>query len=355
MMMLKPCLFALMCCLSVQASFAIVPNLLSDEKNSIEIFHAASDKVVFIHRLATVVDPMHQVLAVKEAGSGSGIVWDKDGHVLTNFHVIKGAEQFSISLHGKTYHATVIGFEPRKDIAVLKIQSPDMLHVLKDFKPLEIAPTSELQVGQKALAIGNPFGFDHSLTVGVVSAVGRQMPGVGGVTIHDMIQTDAAINPGNSGGPLLDSSGRLIGMNTAIYSESGSSAGVGFAVPADEISRVVNQIIDHGRVKLAGIGIQPVPPSIAAHLGVMKGILVADVLPNTPAQIAGIRSTHRDAIGRLILGDIIVGINGHPIKNYDELYHLLTKIDIGTMVTVTIIRENKSMDLKFKTIDIGAY
>jgi S1-C subfamily serine protease len=189
----------------------------------------------------------------------------------------------------------------------------------------------------------------------VISAVGRQMPGIGGVTIHDMIQTDAAINPGNSGGPLLDSSGRLIGMNTAIYSESGSSAGVGFAVPADEISRVVNQIIHHGRVKLAGIGIQPVPPSIASHLGVMKGILVADVLANTPAQLAGIRPTHRDAIGRLVLGDIIVGINGHPIKNYDELYHLLTKIDIGAMVTVSIIRENQSIDLKFKTIDIGAY
>ena len=355
MMTLKQYFLVTVLGLSLQASFATVPNLLNDEKNSIEVFHTAADKVVFIHRLATVVDPMKQVLAVKEAGSGSGIVWDKEGHVLTNFHVIKGAEQFSLSLHGKTYHATVIGFEPRKDIAVLKIQSPDMLSVLKDFKPLELAPTSELQVGQKALAIGNPFGFDHSLSVGVISAVGRQMPGIGGVTIHDMIQTDAAINPGNSGGPLLDSSGRLIGMNTAIYSESGSSAGVGFAVPADEISRVVNQIIHHGRVKLAGIGIQPVPPSIASHLGVMKGIVVADVLANTPAQLAGIRPTHRDAIGRLVLGDIIVGITGHPIKNYDELYHLLTKIDIGAMVTVTIIRENQSIDLKFKTIDIGAY
>ena len=352
---LKRYLLASMLSLSTQISFALVPNLLNDEKNSIEIFRTAADKVVFIHRLTTVVDPMHQILAVKEAGSGSGIVWDKKGHVLTNFHVIKGAEQFSISLHGKTYHATVIGFEPRKDIAVLKIQSPDLLNVLKDFKPLEAAPTAQLQVGQKALAIGNPFGFDHSLTVGVISAVGRQMPGVGGVTIHDMIQTDASINPGNSGGPLLDSSGRLIGMNTAIYSESGSSAGVGFAVPADEISRVVNQIIQHGRVKLAGIGIQPVPPSIAAHLGVINGILVADVLANTPAHAVGIRPTHRDAIGRLILGDVIVGIDGHPIKNYDELYHLLTKIDIGATVTVTIMRNHQAIDLKFKTIDIGAY
>ncbi len=191
-------------------------------------------------------------------------------------------------------------------------------------------------VGQKALAIGNPFGFDHSLTVGVISALGRQVPGVGGVTIHDMIQTDASINPGNSGGPLLDSMGRLIGMNTAIFSESGSSAGVGFAVPGNEIEHIVNQIIKNGRVKLAGIGFQPVRPSIAQHFGVTRGILVAEVMPNTPAAKAGLRGTYRDGLRRIVLGDIVIGINGHPVKNYDELYHLLSSIEIGKKVKMTI-------------------
>ena len=181
-----------------------------------------------------------------------------------------------------------MGYEPRKDIAVLKISSKAALTKIRHLQGFEITPTKDLQVGQKALAIGNPFGFDHSLTVGVISALGRQIQGVGGVTIHDMIQTDAAINPGNSGGPLLDSRGRLIGMNTVIFSESGSSAGVGFAVPASEISRIVTQIIQHGRVKFPGIGIQPVPPSIATHLGIKSGILIAEVLPNTPASKANL-------------------------------------------------------------------
>ncbi len=329
--------------------------LLPEEQNTIEVFRQISPKVVFIHRLATVVDPFRTQMALKQAGSGSGIIWDSKGHVVTNFHVIKGADKFQVTINGITANADVIGFEPRKDLAVLAIRSDKVLAQLKDFKPIDIAMTSELQVGQKAIAIGNPFGFDHSLTVGVISALGRQVPGVGGVTIHDMIQTDASINPGNSGGPLLDSSGRLIGLNTAIFSESGTSAGVGFAVPATEISRIVNQIIQHGRVRLAGLGIQPVPPSIAQHLGVESGILVADVLPNTPAAQAGLQPTRRDGFGRLILGDIIVAINGHPVKNYDELYHLLSEVEIGAIVKVQLIRQGQTHVIKCKTIDIGAF
>lgn len=336
-------------------SFAQSPQLLSEEKNTISVFQKVSPRVAFIHRLTTVVDPFHQSFEVKESGSGSGILWDDKGHVITNFHVIKGADKFSVSIHGQTSDATVIGYEPRKDIAVLAIQSKKLIAELKNIAPLEIAPTAELQVGQKALAIGNPFGFDHSLTVGVISALGRQVPGVGGVKIHDMIQTDASINPGNSGGPLLDSNARLIGMNTAIFSESGNSAGVGFAVPATEIQQIVNQIIQHGRVKLAGIGIQPVSPSIAQHFGIRKGILVADVMPGTPAQLAGLLPTHRDGFGRIVLGDIIIGLNGHPIKNYDELYHLLSQIEIGTKVKLAVLRHGKIVTLVIKTIDIGAY
>lgn len=328
---------------------------LPEEQNTIGIFQKIAPKVVFIHRLTTVVDPLHQSFEVKESGSGSGFIWDKKGHIVTNFHVIKGADKFSVTMNGMTVDANVIGFEPRKDIAVLAINSPTAMSKLKDFEPIEISPTHELIVGQKALAIGNPFGFDHSLTVGVISALGRQVPGIGGVTIHDMIQTDASINPGNSGGPLLDSMGRLIGMNTAIFSESGSSAGVGFAVPGNEIEHIVNQIIQHGRVKLAGIGFQPVPPNIAQHFGVTRGILVADVMPNTSAERAGLRGTYRDGLGRIVLGDIVVGINGHPVKNYDELYHLLSSIEIGTTVKVTLLRHGQPHTIQIKTIDIGAY
>ena len=330
-------------------------NLLPDEQNTIDVFKNTAPKVAFIHRLTTVVDPFNQAYEFKKSGSGSGIVWDNQGHVVTNFHVIKGADKFLVTVNGLTMDADVIGFEPRKDIAVLAIHSNKAEQALKNFVPLEIAPTHELIVGQKALAIGNPFGFDHSLTVGVISALGRQMPGVGGVTIHDMIQTDASINPGNSGGPLLDSSGRLIGMNTAIFSESGTSSGVGFAVPGSEVARIVNQIIQHGRVKLAGVGIQPVPPSIAAHFGIKEGILVGHILPNTPAANAGMIATHRDNLGRIVLGDVIVAINGHPVKNYDELYYILTQINIGETVKLRVLRHGHELEIQCKTIDIGAY
>ncbi len=347
--MFKKLLFLM--CLSSQ----LMAQTLPDEQNTIDVFRKISSKVVFIHRLTTVVDPLRQAAALKQSGSGSGLIWDKQGHVVTNFHVIKGADKFQISINGMTVSADVIGYEPRKDLAVLAINSSKALAQLKDFTPIEIAPTHELQVGQKALAIGNPFGFDHSLTVGVISALGRQVPGIGGVTIHDMIQTDASINPGNSGGPLLDSSARLIGLNTAIFSESGSSAGIGFAVPSSEIKRIVNQIIQHGRVRLAGVGLQPVPVSIAQHLGVLSGVLVADVLPNTPAARVGIRGTGRDGLGRLVLGDVIEAVNGHPIKNYDELYHLLNKVDIGTTIKLKLNRGGHPVMVSCKTIDIGAF
>lgn len=335
-------------------SFAQIQDLSSEEKNTIDIFQKISPRVVFIHSLTSVSSPLHQSLKLKESGSGSGIIWDKKGHVVTNYHVIQHAEQFKINIMGESVNARLIGAEPRKDIAVLQIQSKKMIKKLADTKTIIISPTHELIVGQKTLAIGNPYGFDHSLSVGVISALGRQVPGAGGVTIHDMIQTDAAINPGNSGGPLLDSSGRLIGLNTAIFSESGASAGIGFAVPASDIERIVTQIIQHGRVNLAGIGIQPVAPSIATHLGVKKGVLVASVMPNSPAEKSGLRTTIRHPVGHPILGDIIVGLNGHPVDNYDELYHLFTKVDIGSTVKLSIIRQGEYIHLKCKTFDIGA-
>lgn len=324
------------------------------ERNTVSVFQKASPKVVYVHRMTLVPTHLHQVAKVVPSGTGSGIIWDRHGHIVTNYHVIKGADHVAVTINHRTVPAKVMGAEPRKDIAVLLIQSPQALMELKTFEPLEIAPTPDLMVGQIAMAIGNPFGLDHSLTVGVISALGRIVPGVGGVTIHNMIQTDASINPGNSGGPLLDSMGRLIGLNTLIFSQSGTSAGVGFAVPADDIVRTVNQIIEHGRVRLAGIGIKPVDPKIAARLGVRRGILIADVVENTPALQAGLRPTHRNGMGHIVMGDVIVGINGHPVKNYDELYNLLTNINIGEKITLTVEREGQRIFHRIKTIDVAA-
>ena len=341
------------CFISFSVSSATVNELLANERNTVEIFQKFSPKVIYVHRLTTVMNSSYERTQVP-AGTGSGIIWDAGGHVVTNFHVINGADNLAIGIGKITVPAKVIGAEPRKDLAVLKITSPKALALLKSYEPFELAKTNELLVGQKTIAIGNPFGLDHSLSVGVISALGRQVPGVGGVTIRDMIQTDTSINPGNSGGPLLDSRGRLIGLNTAIYSNSGSSAGVGFAVPADDIARIVPQLIKNGRVVLSGIGIQWVGPSISKRLGIEKGILVGDVMPNTPAAQAGLQGTHRDSFGRLHLGDIIIALNGHQIKNYDVLYNLLTDIKIGELITVTVLRGSKLINYKMKTIDIAA-
>jgi S1-C subfamily serine protease len=338
----------------VTPSFSLnLDTLLPDERNTVTIFQASSPKVVYVHRLATVTKPSFPKMHVPD-GAGSGIIWDDKGHVVTNFHVIKGADDLAITLGNMTVPAKVIGTEPRKDIAVLEIKSPQALASLKSYQPFDIVHLSDLIVGQTAIAIGNPFGLDHSLSRGVISALGRQVPGIGGVTINNMIQTDTPINPGNSGGPLLNSAGQLIGLNTMIYSQSGSSAGIGFAVPADDIQRVVTQIIHHGRVVLSGVGIQRVEPHVALKLGVKKGILIADVLPNTPAAQMKLRGTYRDHWGRIVLGDIIVGINAHPIANYDALYNLFTEIKVGERVTLTIQRGKKQMDVKMKTIDIAA-
>ncbi|KTD02140.1 trypsin-like peptidase domain-containing protein [Fluoribacter gormanii] len=344
--------FMLCSILALPGHSASVNSLLPDEQNTVQVFHDAAPKVVYVHRLATITNRSLQKKQVSD-GAGSGIVWNNSGYIVTNYHVIKGADKLAITLGNLTVPAKVVGAEPRKDIAVLKIESPQALALLKEFKPFEVVHLHELMVGQKAIAIGNPFGLDHSLSKGVISALGRKVPGIGGVTIRNMIQTDTPINPGNSGGPLLNSAGQLIGMNTMIYSNSGSSAGIGFAVPADDIDRIVSQIIKNGRVVLSGIGIQSVPPNVARQLGIRKGILIADVLHNTPADKAHLRGTHRDAWGRIELGDIIVALNGHAVPNYDVLYNMLTEIKVGEQITVSIQRGNKQMDVKMRTIDIA--
>ena len=247
----------------------------------------------------------------------------------------------------------LVGAEPRKDIAVLKMLSTKAIKKLHNMPPLALADSSQLLVGQKVIAIGNPFGLDHSLSTGVISALGRKVPGVAGTTLYDMIQTDTAINPGNSGGPLLNSQAKVIGMNTAILSKSGTSSGVGFAVPTEDIARIVNQIVKHGRVILAGIGVQRVDASTAHYLGVKHGILIGQVMRRSPAANAGLRGTYRDGYGRVHLGDIIIAINGHPIDNYDDMYHFMSELKVGSRITLSILRDHKKQHVKIRTIDIA--
>ncbi len=328
--------------------------LLPSERNTIEVFQKSAQKVVFVHRLTTVLNGYHEKMDIP-SGAGSGIVWDHQGHIVTNFHVVKGSDKLAVTVNNITVPVQVIGVEPRKDLAVLKINDPKILKMIAGYKLFEPVKTSELLVGQKTLAIGNPYGLDHTLTTGIISALGRSVPGIGGVTIREMIQTDAPVNPGNSGGPLLDSAGRLIGLNTMIYSSSGSSAGIGFAVPADEIVRIVSQLIKYGRVVLAGIGIQRFDQATALKLGVKRGVLIAQVIPGTPAAKAGLQGTSRNHWGYINPGDVIVGINGHPVKNYDVLYNFLTNVKVGDEIKLTVLRNKKRLTYKIKTIDIAAY
>jgi S1-C subfamily serine protease len=309
-----------------------------DELNTTTIFRAAAPSTVFVTQLRIVIDEFQGTAAEVPAGSGSGFAWDDAGTIVTNFHVVQGARSLTVTLNTqKTYPARIIGVEPRKDIAVIKIDVPP-----GTLAPLRVAnPKEALEVGQKTIAIGNPFGLDHTLTTGVISALGRQVEGVGGVTIRDMIQTDAAINPGNSGGPLLDSSGKLIGMNTMIFSKSGSSAGIGFAVPARVIARIVPQIMSTGHAEELGFGIEIDPNRrLERRLGV-RGVLVLGVVKGSSAEAAGLRGVTRMPDG-LALGDMVVGVNGSPVSDYDDFYNALDEHHAGDEVDVKFLRTGRA-------------
>ena len=334
-------------------SFAVAAeHLSSDEKNTISIFKQASPNVVYVHKINRFQTPFAEQFEVA-SGTGSGVIWDKEGHIITNYHVVHGAHHLMVSFGKKTVPAKLVGAEPRKDIAVLKLESTNDFPSFEHFKPFELCSTDTLVVGQKTIAIGNPFGLDHSLTTGVISALDREVPSVGGVSIRDMIQTDASINPGNSGGPLLDSQGCLIGLNTMIYSRTGAASGVGFAVPAEAISRVVPQLIQYGRVKTSGIGIVPLESKIANHFAANKGVFISRVLKNTAAEKAGLRGVQVDNLGRLLLGDSIVAINGETVSNYNDLYNILNDIPIGKKIEVRINRSGKLKTISMKTMDLS--
>jgi S1-C subfamily serine protease len=318
---------------------------IEDERNTIAVFKAVAPSTVFVTQRRVVYDMFAGSAQEVPAGSGSGFVWDTQGRIVTNFHVVKDAASLTVTFENhKTFPARVVGVEPRKDIAVIQVRAPRSLLV-----PVRVAAKESLEVGQKAIAIGNPFGLDHTLTTGVISALGRQVQGIGGVTIRDMIQTDAAINPGNSGGPLLDSSGELIGMNTMIFSKSGAYAGIGFAVPASTIARIVPQIIKWGHAQEMSLGLSVDSAGrIEASLGI-QGVVVIAVPPDSPAARAGVRGLRRTPDG-LALGDVIVGIGRAKIASYDDLYNTLDTHKPGDVVDVALVRDGKAVAVKLEVV-----
>ncbi|MCK4660822.1 MAG: trypsin-like peptidase domain-containing protein [Phycisphaerae bacterium] len=325
---------------------AITPrgNLTDEEETTIKLFENASPSVVYITSLARRRDFFSLNIFEIPQGTGSGFIWDDQGHIVTNYHVIMEGDTFEVTLADHSeWKAVIVGKAPNKDLAVLRIPaSPEKL------KPIPIGTSKGLRVGQKVFAIGNPFGLDQSLTTGVVSALGRTITSVGGRNIEGVIQTDAAINPGNSGGPLLDSAARLIGVNTSIYSTSGSSTGIGFAVPADIVNDVVPQLIQHGRLIRPQLGIRLADDRLLQRAGV-SGVLVLGVTPGSGASTAGLRGTKLTRTGRMVqLGDIIKKIDQDVIGDTEELLKAIERRKIGDVVEVTFERNGKLMTTKVR-------
>ena len=311
----------------------------AEELRNIELFEKAASSVVYITTTNVRKDYYTRNLMEIPRGSGSGFIWDENGHVVTNWHVLQGADRATVTLaDGTTWDATLIGKAPDKDLAVLKIETPtDQLY------PLPRGRSYDLLVGQSVFAIGNPFGFDQTLTKGIISALGREITSVSDVPIRDVIQTDAAINPGNSGGPLLDSSGNLIGVNTAIFSTSGSYAGIGFSIPVDAVKWIVPDLIKYGKIKRATLGVEIAPNRFLQRIG-KKGVLIMNVLQNGPASNAGLRPTYRNNTGQMVLGDIIVAIDKDKIENLNDLTLALEHYLPGQEVPVWVLRNEEVME-----------
>jgi S1-C subfamily serine protease len=317
--------------------------LTAAEMSVTALFEEATPSVVYITSLALRRDFFRFNVMEIPSGTGTGFVWDDRGSIVTNFHVIRDAARAEVTLaDGSNWEATLVGYAREKDLAVLHIDAPRNL-----LRPIRIGTSSDLKVGQSVLAIGNPFGFDQTLTTGIVSALGREIESPDGIPIRDVIQTDAAINPGNSGGPLLDSAGRLIGVNTAIVSPSGGYAGVGFAIPVDTVNWVVPQLIAYGRVQRPTMGVELASDHIARRSGI-EGAVVTQVVEGSGADLAGVRPVFRDRRGRIVVGDVIVAVNGEPISSGGELGLALEEFTEGDIVTVTVNREGGQKDLRVK-------
>jgi S1-C subfamily serine protease len=319
------------------------PELADEERATIGLFERASPSVVFITSLAVQRDFFTLNAQEVPQGSGSGFIWDRQGHVVTNFHVIQGASAAQVTLADQsTYDAELVGYAPEKDLAVLKIAAP-----AAKLQPLPLGSSDVLKVGQSVFAIGNPFGLDQTLTTGVVSALGREIQSAAGVPIRDVIQTDAAINPGNSGGPLLDSAGRLIGINTAIYSPSGAYAGIGFAIPEHSVRWVVPDLIRYGRVNRPTLGVDPAPDAWNRQLGV-EGVLILNVIPGSGAERAGLRGTERGRGRRVQLGDVIQSVDGKKVSSTADLLEVLEEKKAGDVVSVDVLRDSRRQQVQVR-------
>lgn len=313
-------------------------DLTPEEKGTIAIFRHNNPSVVYISTVQRVLNMWTRDISEVPSGTGTGFLWDKQGHIITNYHVISNNKTARVRLNNKkTYTAKVVGISKRHDIAVLKLITGENL-------PRAIQPgrSNSLIVGQKVFAIGNPFGLEHTLTTGIISALGRTIK-TRNVEMDDLIQTDAAINPGNSGGPLLDSAGRLIGMNVAIYSPSGASAGIGFAIPVDKINRVVPNIIKNGRYIRPYVGINANDTAnkvLLKELGI-KGVLILEVERNSPAHRAGLQDS-KLINGDLVLGDIITSINNIPVETVNDFLDIIEQYKINDTVMLGVLRAGKT-------------
>ncbi len=315
------------------------------EKTNIKIFENAKDSVVYISTSQTMVDPWSMSVFNVPRGTGSGFVWDKAGHIVTNFHVIEGATEAKVRLsNGFYYDAFLVGADKSHDLAVLKIK-PALSAILK---PILIGSAKDLKVGQIVYAIGNPFGLDWTMTMGIISALDRYLDEGNGVKIKHVIQTDAAINPGNSGGPLLDSAGRVIGVNTAIYSPSGTSAGIGFAIPIDTVNRVVSQLIAYGKYVPPSLGIESddrINKILDQRYGI-KGVAVLAIAPGSGAFKANLRPAKFYPDGSIVFGDIILKIDGKRVESFQELEEILDEYRIGDEAVLEILRGDKKITVK---------
>lgn len=307
-------------------------DLASDEKATIGLFKQASKSVVYITTAEIGQDFALNVLEIPR-GTGSGFIWDEKGHIVTNYHVVENANRFKVTLADQSaWDAALIGAAPDKDLAVLRVDAP-----AGRMQPLLVGTSADLEVGQKVFAIGNPFGLDQTLTTGIISGLGRQITSRTGRMIDGVIQTDAAINPGNSGGPLLDSSGRLIGVNTAIFSPSGASAGIGFAIPVDIVQRIAPQILRHGRVARASLQAEYFPDRLTRRLN-LKGVLIGRVYPGGAAAQAGLRPTRRAAEGDIQWGDLIIAVDGKPVASVEDLLIAIENHSVGDRIQLSIVR-----------------
>ena len=318
---------------------AVAPrsSLAADELNNIAVFKASSPSVVNITALGLQRDVFSMNVQQVPRGTGTGFVWDDAGHIVTNFHVIQGANAARVTLADQSSHrAELVGAFPDRDLAVLRIAVPRAR-----LPPILIGSSRDLQVGQKVYAIGNPFGLDQTLTTGIVSALNREIESLTRRTIRGAIQTDAAINPGNSGGPLLDSAGRLIGVTTSIYSPSGANAGIGFAIPVDEVNRIVPRLIKDGRLVRPSLGVTVAPESWSRALNLPPGLPLLRVAPGSAAERAGLQAFARGE-GGIVPGDVLQAINDEPVKNFDEMLNTLERYQPGDRVTLSVWRAGKA-------------